>query len=88
MGIYVDLGRCYRSLDDHIKAEEALQKALQSNPYAPLANFEMALVCQESGKYEKALLHLNRTLTTWENADPDFEPVIAAREKHAEWEQN
>ena len=56
-------------------------------PYSPDANFEMALVCHETGRKDDALDYLNRALSVWENADPDFEPAIKARAILAEWEQ-
>jgi len=84
--IYVDLGRCYRKQFSFKKSEEILQKALDIQPYSPDANYEMALVCYETDKKEKAFDHMNRVLSIWENADPDFEPAIKAREILRSWE--
>ncbi|MEA3479271.1 MAG: hypothetical protein U9R60_13875 [Bacteroidota bacterium] len=84
--IYLDLGRCYRMQLSYKKSEEILQKALDIQPYSPEVNYEMALVCYATGKKENALAHLNRVLSIWENADPDFEPAIKAREVLKEWE--
>lgn len=86
-GIYVNLGRCYRNLKNYNKAEEALQKALAAHPFSPDANYEMALVYYDTGKTEKALEHLKRTISIWENADPDYEPALRAKEKLKEWER-
>jgi len=85
--IYINLGRCYRNLKNYNKAEEALQKALTAHPFSPDANYEMALVYYEMGKTEKALEHMRRTVSIWENADPDYEPAMKAREKLEEWDQ-
>jgi len=84
--IYVDLGRCYRVQGDYKEAEEVLQHLLVLEPFSPEANYEMALVCFETGKKEKALDHMNKVLSIWENADPDFEPAIEARELLRAWE--
>lgn len=85
--IYTNIGRCYRMLKDYKKAEEALQKAMKAHPFSPDANYEMALVFYEMGKTEKALEHMKRTVSIWENADPDYEPALKAREKLGEWEE-
>lgn len=85
--IYVDLGRCYTKQLSYKKSEEILQKALDIQPYSPDVNYQMALFCYETGKKEDALEHLNRVLSIWENADPDFEPAINARETLKEWEK-
>ncbi len=85
--IYINIGRCYRNLKNYNKAEEALQKALTAHPFSPDANYEMALVYYEMGKTGKALEHLKKTVSIWENADPDYEPALKAREKLEEWEE-
>jgi tetratricopeptide (TPR) repeat protein len=84
--IHVNLGRCYRILNSYRESEEILQNALDIDPFHPDVNYEMALVCQETGKEEKALTHLKRVLSIWENADADFEPAIRARELLSDWE--
>lgn len=84
--IYVDLGRCYRVQGEFKEAEEALQHLLLLKPFSPEANYEMALVCFDTGKKDKALDHMKRVLSIWENADPDFEPAIEAKEVLRSWE--
>jgi len=84
--IYINIGRCYRNLKNYNKAEDALQKALIAHPFSPDANCEIAFVYYETGKMEKALEHMKKTVSIWENADPDYEPALKAREKLAEWE--
>lgn len=83
--IYVNIGRCYRNLENYKKADDYIQKALTVNPFSPEANYEMALIHYEIGKSERAMKYLQTTLKIWENADPDFEHAILAREKLTEW---
>ena len=86
--IHFLLGRCYRKTTDLKKAEEHIKMALAVHPFQPKANYEMALLYFDTGKDEDALEHLKRALNTWENADPDYEPAINAREKLAEMEDS
>lgn len=84
--IYVDLGRCYRNIQDFKNAEESLQKTLAIHPYWPVANYEMALVCLETGRTEEARKHLGTALKVWENADEEFETAVRAQDKLLELE--
>ncbi len=85
--IYINIGRCYKNLKNYNKAEEALQKTLTAHPFSPDANYEMALVYYETGKTEKSMEHMKKTVSIWENADPDYEPAMKAREKLEEWKR-
>ncbi len=84
--IKVELGRCYRNLQQLGKAENDLQEALKTRPFDPKAHYEMALVQSERGNQEKALEHLKTALDVWQNADAEYEPAKLAREKLAEWQ--
>jgi len=86
-GINTDIARCYRLIKEFEKAEEFGQKTLILHPFSPKANYEMALVYYEMGKNEKALEHMGRAVRIWEDADPDYEPALKAREKLAEWDR-
>ena len=84
--IKVELGRCYRNLQQLGKAENDLQEALKTRPFDPKAHYEMALVQSERGNQEKALEHLKTALDVWQNADAEYKPAKLAREKLAEWQ--
>jgi tetratricopeptide (TPR) repeat protein len=75
------IGRCYRSLKDYKKAQDLLKKVLKILPYHPEALYELALVYREQGENEKALEHLNKALTIWADADPEYKPAKKARDK-------
>jgi tetratricopeptide (TPR) repeat protein len=84
--IQVQLGRCYRMLQNFKKAEEHLQKALRIHPFWPDANYEMGLVYAGEGKNGQALEYLQRAQSIWEEADSSYTPAIMARKKLAEIE--
>jgi tetratricopeptide (TPR) repeat protein len=86
--IHISLGHCYRLLQDYKQAEEHLQKVMKIHPFWPDANFEMAMVYNKTGKNEEALEHMKRAQLIWEEADPDYQPAIDAREKLAEMENS
>lgn len=52
------------------------------------SNDELALTCHKMGQHDKAMEHLQRTLYTWENANPDYKPAQEARATLAAWENN
>lgn len=80
----IDLGRCYRKMKNYKKAAETLLLALKKIPYAPEANYEIALVYLESGETEKALKHLKIAREVLQDADPDFDLAQQVKEKLAE----
>jgi tetratricopeptide (TPR) repeat protein len=84
--IHVQIGRCYRNLQNFKNAEESIQKTLLIHPFGPKTNYEMALVYAETGKIDRALEHLKIALGIWEEADSDYKPAILAGEKLAELE--
>ena len=79
-------GHCYRLKGDYKKAEEHLEKVLAIFPFWPDANYELGLVYADWGKDDKALEYFRKVQSIWENADPDYEPAMKAREKLAELE--
>lgn len=83
--IPLNLSICYRKMNDLRKAQEYLEKAFKLHPFFPQACYEMALVYQKTGKKEKALQEMQKAVSIWENADPDFEPALLAREKLNAW---
>jgi len=85
-GINIAISRCYRNLKELKKAEAALQKRLQIQPFDPDANYEIALVYSDMGDREKALEHLKMALEVWKDADAEYKPAKRAREKLAEWQ--
>jgi tetratricopeptide (TPR) repeat protein len=84
--IATSIGRCYRNLKNYKKARDSLNGVLKILPNHPEALYELALVYREQGENEKALEYLNKALTVWENADPEYKPAKKARDKLAEWE--
>jgi tetratricopeptide (TPR) repeat protein len=84
--LHYEIGSCYRNLGELSKSEEYILMTLKIHPFHPQANYEMALTYFEMEKKNKALEHLKRTLSVWENADPEFKPVKQARDKIREWE--
>ncbi|MEE9268638.1 MAG: hypothetical protein V3V49_00085 [Candidatus Krumholzibacteria bacterium] len=63
-----------------------MRKALQLEPFSPLAHYELALVYWEQDKKQQAMEHLNTALKVWEEADSEFKQAKKAREKFAEWD--
>lgn len=84
--IHRDIGRCYRELKDLNKAEASILKHLKIRPFDSESHSEIALVYHEMGQEKMALEHLNKALSIWEDADPEFMPAKEAREKRGEWE--
>jgi tetratricopeptide (TPR) repeat protein len=80
------IGQCYSKSKEFEKAKETFQKALNLEPYSPLAHYELALVYWEQDKKEQALEHLKITLKVWGEADAEYKPAKLARAKLAEWE--
>ncbi|MEE9190206.1 MAG: protein kinase [Candidatus Neomarinimicrobiota bacterium] len=80
------IGECYRKLKAFEEAKETLQKALKLEPFSPRAHYELALVYWEQDEKQQAMEHLNTTLNVWEEADAEYKPAKAAREKLAVWE--
>jgi len=79
-------GRSYMNLKDYEKAQDSLNRVLTILPYHPESLYELALVYQDIGENEEALEHLNKALTIWADADPEYKPAKRARDKLAEWE--
>jgi tetratricopeptide (TPR) repeat protein len=82
--ILVDIGRCYRKLQQFSEAEQNLTRLLEVRPYHPLAHHELALIYADSGDRDKALEHLRTALEVWSDADLVYQPAREAREKLAE----
>ncbi len=83
--VYGDVGRCYRHLEEYVKAEENLLEKLKVIPFDPETNFELALVYDATGKRPKALEYLEKALEMWKDADEGFEPAVEARDTMARW---
>ncbi len=82
--IHIDIGRCYRKLNQLEAAQESLIHTLQLQPYRPEAQHEMARILTAAGEPERARAHLETALRVWSDADPGYEP---AREARAEFEE-
>ncbi|UCH83582.1 MAG: protein kinase [Candidatus Latescibacterota bacterium] len=85
MEAYLDIGRCYRKMGRLDEAEAAISKTLKVHPVHPECHYEMALIYSERGDQEKAIDSLNKALTIWKNADPEYPPAKEARDKLSEW---
>jgi tetratricopeptide (TPR) repeat protein len=75
----LDIGRCYRKLEDLTLAEDHLGRLLELRPYDPRLRHELALVYADRGQQEKALEHLRVALDIWRDAEPVYEPAREAR---------
>ena len=68
-------------MKDYGKAEAHLKKALRRKPFNPKTLYELALVYADDGETEKALLHLQKAVKVWENADADYKYAAQAKKK-------
>ncbi len=78
--VNTDIARCYRSLGDLARAEEHALQALKIRPHDAETLLEAAHILTEAGQTDRALEFLNRALTVWKSADPEFKPAREARE--------
>jgi len=74
------LGRCYRGLEEYDRAVALFQESLNSAPWAPRVNYELALTYVAMGRAEDARRHLERALEVWVEADEGYEPAVKAQE--------
>jgi len=77
--IMIDIARCYRLSGNAVKARTMLTTTLKVLPYHPEANLEIARIYIALGESNSALQHIQTTLKTWSNADPDYTPAQIAR---------
>jgi tetratricopeptide (TPR) repeat protein/predicted Ser/Thr protein kinase len=61
------------------------QEILATEPFNPMAHYEVARIYYEMGRKDEAVNHLNKALYVWENADPPYKPAQQARALAAEW---
>jgi tetratricopeptide (TPR) repeat protein len=78
--MHYHIGRCFRKQKEFREAEDHLLEILGVHPFKPDELYELGLVYAEWGKEEKALEYLNRAVSVWEEADPEYEPAINAKE--------
>ncbi|PCH69108.1 MAG: hypothetical protein COC01_02130 [Bacteroidetes bacterium] len=86
VSINIDIGKCYRKLNQLKKAKEYLENCLKILPFEPEAHYEIALVYSDLGNKQKALEHLKTALDIWKDADQIYKPAQQARTKLEEWE--
>ncbi len=79
------LAACYRYFKEYDKGEDILRQALLISPFSAPLNHEAARLNWDMGKKEEALIHLNRVLTIWQDADPEYAPARLAREQLQSW---
>jgi Flp pilus assembly protein TadD len=65
---YIDLGIAYGQVDDLVRAEAALQKALELSPRHPVAHNELGIVYRKLGRFKQARKSYERALA----AHPNF----------------
>jgi tetratricopeptide (TPR) repeat protein/tRNA A-37 threonylcarbamoyl transferase component Bud32 len=83
---YVGIAKSYRGMKAFDDAERVLADFLATEPFEPVAHYELALIYHEKGQPDKALEHLRTALRVWEDADPEFRPAIEARARLTEWQ--
>lgn len=81
----LQIARCRRQLKQYKEAEEYLGRILETEPYHPNANYELAMVYLEKGDKENGLIHLKRAVEVWKDADLGYKPARLAKEKLAEY---
>jgi tetratricopeptide (TPR) repeat protein/TolB-like protein len=77
------LAVCFRELGEHDRAIDLFQKTLELSPFEPNTNYHLAITYDAMGRPGDARTHLERSLTTWSDADPLYEPAKQAREAMA-----
>ena len=77
--VHTGIAECLRELGRLAEAEQAIRLALRRIPGSAAANVELARVLEARGDAAGALAALERALTMWSLAEPDFEPAAEAR---------
>jgi predicted Zn-dependent protease len=77
--VHTDIAECLRELGRLAEAEQAIRLALRRIPGSAAANVELARVLEARGDAAGAHAALERAVTMWSLAEPDFEPAAQAR---------
>lgn len=78
-------GRCRRLMGEYDEASKSLEKCIEHRPYNGLYNYELGLLYHDMGRGNDAVACLERALTVWKNADPEYRYAAEARAKLHEW---
>jgi tetratricopeptide (TPR) repeat protein len=77
--VHTGIAECLRELGRLAEAEQAIRLTLRRIPGSAAANVELARVLEARGDTSGARAALERALTMWSRAEPDFEPAAQAR---------
>jgi len=78
---HIDIGRCYLALSQPQQAIAHIEQTLVTHPHHPRGNYEIALAYLAVGNRDKAREHLQRAIDAWQDADPEFDWAVRARNK-------
>ena len=78
---HVLIGRCLRLLGQPQKAIEQFHHPLRVQPYSPVTNHEAGLAWLDAGDRTKALEHLERAISVWNEADAGYTRAAEAKAK-------
>jgi len=79
LGAYI-LGDMYRKGGYLPEAEGRILSGLELEPSHPFFHAMLGLTYKDMGRGEDALVHLEKAMEIWKNADPDFKPAREPRE--------
>tara|TARA_Y100000590_G_scaffold419772_1_gene521815 strand:- start:399 stop:1946 length:1548 start_codon:yes stop_codon:yes gene_type:complete len=78
--LHINVGRCYRLLNNHKEAIDKLTQVINSSLYYKVdANYELALIYKEKGNIKKAINHIDIMLDHYKHADSTLIKVYRAK---------
>ena len=93
-GVYVDLARCYSSVDELAQAVRYLEKAKQLDPYHVQASFELGVTYSRQASFDSAVREWEKMIDSDGDLDLDtaertrFSAIRAAAEAWRLYRQN